>query len=48
MRRKMVSVILTVAMMGTMLAGCGSKAAEQQGSTANTGGESVAEKSKFQ
>lgn len=45
MRRKMVSVILTVAMMGTMLAGCGSKAAEQQGSTANTGGESVTEKS---
>ena len=44
MRRKMVSVILTVAMMGTMLAGCGNKAAEQQGSTANTQGESGTEK----
>jgi putative aldouronate transport system substrate-binding protein len=36
MRRKMVSVILTVAMMGTMLAGCGNKAAGEY--SEHTGG----------
>lgn len=41
MKGKVISVLLAVAMVGTMLAGCGSKSTSDQGSTASADGKSI-------
>lgn len=41
MKGKVISVLLAVAMVGTMLAGCGSKSTSGQGSTASADGKSI-------
>lgn len=41
MKGKVISVLLAVAMVGTMLAGCGSKSMSDQGSTASADGKSI-------
>lgn len=41
MKGKVISVVLAVAMVGTMLAGCGSKSTSDQGSTASAEGKSI-------